>query len=120
MNTIVDEKKDDMIVEDLGEVRNIVVKLMANTKKEIVESAEQFYSYVSGMKEDISEPAVLKTEEAVFTCRKSPCGNGTATFTRHSLRVYQRQFTLNIHDKNITKITSFLKDMSAKAQIQML
>lgn len=120
MNTLLDEKKDDLIVEDLGEVRNIVVNLSTTDKKDINESARSFYEYVKELKEEVSVPEIVPTDEAVFTCRKSPCGNGTATFVRHTMRVYQRKFVLKIHDKNITKITSFLKEIPARAQIQML
>ena len=120
MNVSHEDKKEDIPVEELGEIRSIVVQLSSTNKSYINTAAKTFYEFVRELKEEIDLPKITPTEEAVFTTRRSPCGNGTATYVRHTMRVYLREFSLNIHDKNITKIAEFLKESPARAQIQML
>ncbi|ORD93865.1 RS20 [Enterospora canceri] len=113
------DKKDEIAQEHIGEVRNITVNLSSPNKKSINLAAREFYEYVKELKENIDMPEIVPTAEAVFTTRKSPCGNGTATYTRHTMRVYQRKFIVSLHDSNITKVTDFLKSVPARAQLMI-
>ena len=115
-----DIDKKEILTEDLGEIRTIAINLSSTNKKTINIAAKEFYEFVSNLNEVIDVPEIIKPAEAVFTTRKSPCGNGTATYKRHTLRVYQRRFNLKIHDINITKIADFLKGSAARAQLVLL
>lgn len=119
MNAVAIEKKEDIIEENLGELRSITISLSSTDKKGINRAAKEFYDFVKTMDESAEEPTILPVEEACFTTRKSPCGNGTATFSRVKLRVYQRIFNLSVHDKEISRIVEFLKSSSADAQLKM-
>lgn len=43
----------------------------------------------------ISGPIPLPTKRLKITTRKSPCGNGTATFDRFEMRIYKRLIELS-------------------------
>ena len=118
MDTVLD-KKDEMNVNNLGESRSLTITLSGTDRKSINRFSKEFYEFVCKFDSNVSEPIILPTEEALFTTRKSQCGNGTATFSKHCLRVFQRVFNLNIHDKNITKVFEFLKSTSIDANIKM-
>lgn len=118
MDTIL-EKKDEMNVSNLGEIRSLTVTLSGTDRKVINRFSKEFYEFTLKFDSSVAEPIIIPTVEALFTTRKSPCGNGTATFSKHCLRVFQRVFNLNIHDKNIAKVFEFLKTTSVDANIKM-
>lgn len=117
--SIVVEKKDEVINTDLGEIRSVTITLSGTDRKVMNRFSKEFHGFVLKFDVTAREPIIVPTEEAVFTTRKSPCGNGTATFSRHTLRVYQRKFDLSIHDMNITKVVEFLKNCPVDAQLKM-
>jgi len=47
----------------------------------------------------ISGPIPLPTKKLKITTRKSPCGNGTATFDRFEMRIHRRLIDLPANDK---------------------
>ncbi|MEK6819770.1 MAG: 30S ribosomal protein S10, partial [Nanoarchaeota archaeon] len=47
----------------------------------------------------ISGPIPLPTKKLKVTTRKSPCGNGTATFDRFEMRIHRRLIDLPANDK---------------------
>jgi ribosomal protein S10 len=113
------EKKDEINVNNLGELRNLTVTLSGTERKAINRFSKEFYEFVLKFDSSVTAPLIIPTVEALFTTRKSPCGNGTATFSKHCLKVFQRVFTMSIHDKNIAKVFEFLKTTSVDANIKM-
>ncbi|ELA42904.1 uncharacterized protein VICG_00219 [Vittaforma corneae ATCC 50505] len=118
MSTVVD-KKEEIPTIDLGEVRNITITLSGTDRKIMNKFSKEFYDFIQKFDPSAKEPVILPTAEAVFTTRKSPCGNGTATFSKHTLRVFQRKFDLTAHDKNITRVAEFLKNSTIDAQLKV-
>jgi len=56
----------------------------------------------------ISGPIPLPTKRLKVTTRKSPCGNGTATFDRFEMRIHKRIVDLIANDRvlhNIMRIS---------------
>ncbi|MEK6842749.1 MAG: 30S ribosomal protein S10 [Nanoarchaeota archaeon] len=47
----------------------------------------------------VSGPIPLPTKKLRVTTRKSPCGNGTATFDRFEMRIHRRLIDLPANDK---------------------
>jgi ribosomal protein S10 len=117
--SIAAEKKDDVPTRSLGEIRSITITLSGTDRRAMNKFAKEFHEFVLKFDVTAKEPIIIPTEEAVYTTRKSPCGNGTATFSRHTLRVYQRKFDLSVHDMNITKVVEFLKNSPVDAQLKM-
>lgn len=112
-------EKDEVISTSLGEIRSITITLSGTDRKVMNKFAKEFHEFVLKFDPATKEPIIVPTEEAVYTTRKSPCGNGTATFSRNTLRVYQRKFDLTIHDININKVVEFLKNSPVDAQLKM-
>ncbi len=117
MNTTI-SKNEDIPVDLSNNVRNISIIMAHTTKKLINRTSREFYDFVSKFDTLKQLPIILPVEEACLTTRKSPCGNGTATFSRYKLRVYQRLFKLSIADKDITSIVEFLKHSPVDVQFK--
>ena len=52
-------------------------------------------------------PIRIPTKHLRLTVRKSPCGNGTATFDRYEMRIHKRVFYLDCNDSDVKVITKF-------------
>jgi small subunit ribosomal protein S10 len=52
----------------------------------------------------ISGPVPLPTKKLKITTRKSPCGNGTATFDRFEMRIHKRLIDLPANEKILHSI----------------
>lgn len=113
------DKKDEVATVNPGELRNITIVLSGTDRRAMNKFSREFYDFVLKFDPSAKEPAILPTAEAIFTTRKSPCGNGTATFSKHTLRVSQRKFDLSAHDNNITRIAEFLKSGNVDAQLKV-
>ena len=48
---------------------------------------------------DMRGPIPLPTKKLKVTTRKSPCGNGTATWERYEMRVHKRLIDLGIDER---------------------
>lgn len=113
------EKKEDFTDSSMQEIRGISIVLSGTDRKYINKFSREFFEFSSKLDSTTKEPLILDTAEAIFTTRKSPCGNGTASFSRHTLRVHQRKFDLNLNDSSISKVLEFLKNSNLDAQIKM-
>lgn len=69
---------------DIGSLNNI-----CNTIKEIASQAGVI----------IRGPIPLPTKRLKITTRKSPCGNGTATFDKFEMRIHKRVIDMPANDR---------------------
>lgn len=51
-------------------------------------------------------PVRIPTKHLRLTVRKSPCGNGTATFDRYEMRIHKRVFYLDCTRNDIKSLTN--------------
>jgi small subunit ribosomal protein S10 len=68
----------------------------------------------------ISGPVPLPTKKLKITTRKSPCGQGTATFDRFEMRIHKRLIDLPANEKvlhNIMKL-QVPKNVNIKIEIK--
>ena len=68
----------------------------------------------------ISGPVPLPTKKLQITTRKSPCGQGTATFDRFEMRIHKRLIDLPANEKvlhNIMKL-QVPKNVNIKIEIR--
>jgi len=89
---------------DIGALNNI-----CNTIKEIAERA--------GV--NISGPIPLPTKKLKITTRKSPCGDGTATFDRFEMRVHKRVIDMPTNDRVLHAIMRVSIPRSVSIKIEM-
>lgn len=67
----------------------------------------------------ISGPIPLPTKKLKITTRKSPCGNGTATFDRFEMRIHKRVIDLPANDKVLHNIMRISIPRTVKIKIEM-
>jgi len=68
----------------------------------------------------ISGPVPLPTKKLKVTTRKSPCGDGTATFDRFEMRIHKRLIDLPANDKVLHHIMRLQipKNVNIKIEIK--
>lgn len=64
-------------------------------------------------------PIPLPTRRMKVTTRKSPCGNGTATFDRFEMRVHKRIIDLPAEDRILHPIMMLKIPRSVQIKIEM-
>jgi len=67
----------------------------------------------------ISGPVPLPTKKLKITTRKSPCGNGTATFDRFEMRIHKRLIDLPANEKILHNIVRMQIPKSVNVKIEM-
>lgn len=67
----------------------------------------------------ISGPIPLPTKKLRVTTRKSPCGNGTATFDRFEMRVHKRLIDLPANEKILHHIMKMQIPKNVNIKIEM-
>ena len=67
----------------------------------------------------ISGPIPLPTKRLKVTTRKSPCGDGTATFDRYEMRVHKRVIDLPANDKVLHSIMRISIPRTVNIKIEM-
>lgn len=67
----------------------------------------------------IRGPVPLPTKKMRITTRKSPCGDGTATFDRFEMRVHKRLIDLPSNDKVLHKVMRLQIPRSINIKIEM-
>ena len=67
----------------------------------------------------ISGPIPLPTKKLKITTRKSPCGNGTATFDRFEMRIHKRLIDLPANEKILHHIMKMKVPKSVNIKIEM-
>ena len=64
-------------------------------------------------------PIPLPTKHLKVTTRKSPCGNGTATFDRFEMRVHRRIIDIPAEDRILHPIMKLQIPRSVQIKIEM-
>ena len=67
----------------------------------------------------ISGPVPLPTKHLKLTTRKSPCGDGTATFDRFEMRVHKRLIDLPADDRVLHAIMRVSVPRTVNIRIEM-
>ena len=67
----------------------------------------------------ISGPIPLPTKKLKITTRKSPCGNGTATFDNFEMRIHKRLIDLPANEKILHHIVRMQIPKSVNVKIEM-
>jgi small subunit ribosomal protein S10 len=68
----------------------------------------------------IRGPVPLPTKKLKVTTRKSPCGDGTATFDRFEMRVHKRVIDLPANDRVLHSIMRISIPRSVNIKIEMV
>lgn len=67
----------------------------------------------------ISGPVPLPTKRLKITTRKSPCGDGTATFDNYEMRIHKRLIDFPANEKILRQIMKMQIPKSVNIKIEM-
>lgn len=68
----------------------------------------------------LSGPIPLPTKKLKVTTRKSPCGDGTATFDNFEMRIHKRVLDIPSNDKVLHSIMRLTIPRTVKIKIEMI
>ncbi|MBU0980179.1 MAG: 30S ribosomal protein S10 [Nanoarchaeota archaeon] len=69
---------------------------------------------------DMRGPIPLPTKKLKLTTRKSPCGDGTATWERYEMRVHKRLIDLGIDDRALRLVMRVPIPSGLNIEIEMI
>ena len=93
-------------------LKSMNIKQLNNICKEIAEIAGKSGIVVSG-------PIPLPTRKLRITTRKSPCGDGTATFDNYEMRIHSRVIDIPADDKVLHAIMRLYIPRDVTIKIEM-
>jgi len=91
---------------------SIDIEMLNNTCELIKDLAKKAGIVISG-------PIPLPTKKLKITTRKSPCGDGTATFDRFEMRIHKRLIDLPANEKILHHIMRMKIPKSVNIKIEM-
>ena len=96
------------------------IKLQSVEIDRLNEVIDRIKSIASAAGIPISGPIPLPTKRLKVTTRKSPCGDGTATFDRYEMRIHKRIVDLPANDKILHNIMRISIPRTVKIKIEMV
>ena len=101
----------------MGKVR---IKLQSVEIERLNKVIDRIKDIASNSGIPISGPIPLPTKKLKVTTRKSPCGDGTATFDRFEMRIHKRIIDLPANDKVLHNIMRISIPRTVKIKIEMI
>jgi len=103
--------------ENMSKIR---IKLQSIDIGKLNEVVETIKNIASSAGTPIYGPIPLHTKKFKITTRKSPCGNGTATFDRFEMRIHKRVLDLVANDRVLHNIMRIHIPRTVNIKIEML
>lgn len=80
------------------------IRLSSTNIKQLEDVCEQVKSIAQRTGVRISGPIPLPTKRLVVTTRKSPCGQGTATWDKWEMRIHKRLIDIDADERTMRQI----------------
>jgi len=96
------------------------IKLQSVDINKLNEVIDRIKAISSSAGVPISGPIPLPTKKLKVTTRKSPCGDGTATFDRFEMRIHKRIIDIPANDKILHNIMRISIPRTVKIKIEMI
>jgi len=96
------------------------IKLQSVEIDKLNEVIDRIKTIASGAGIPISGPIPLPTKRLKVTTRKSPCGDGTATFDRYEMRIHKRIIDLPANDRVLHNVMRISIPRTVKIKIEMV
>jgi len=100
-----------------------MVKVRIKLNSTDIETLNNICEYIKDLAKKsgiaISGPVPLPTKKLKITTRKSPCGNGTATFDRFEMRIHKRLIDLPANEKVLHNIMKMYIPKNVNIKIEM-
>ncbi|MFZ5954841.1 MAG: 30S ribosomal protein S10 [Nanoarchaeota archaeon] len=98
----------------------IRIKLQSIDIQKLNEVIDMIKNIASNAGTPISGPIAMPTKRLKITTRKSPCGNGTATFDRFEMRIHKRVIDLIANEKVLHNIMRISIPRTVNIKIEMI
>jgi len=89
-----------------------------------IDKVNEVCSYIKDIADktgvDMRGPIPLPTKKLKITTRKSPCGNGTATWERYEMRVHKRLIDLGIDERALRLVMKVPIPEGLNIEIEMM
>ena len=95
------------------------IKLNSNDVEMLNEICNSILDIAKKSGINVRGPVPLPTKRLKITTRKSPCGNGTATFDRFEMRIHKRLIDLPANEKVLHHIMNLQIPKSVSIKIEM-
>lgn len=96
------------------------IKLQSIDIGKLNEVVETIKNIASSSGIPISGPIPLPTKRLKVTTRKSPCGDGTATFDRFEMRIHKRMIDFIANEKVLHNIMRISVPRTVNIKIEMV
>jgi small subunit ribosomal protein S10 len=96
------------------------IRLQSVDIQKLNEVIENIRQIASGSGVVISGPIPLPTKKLKITTRKSPCGNGTATFDNFEMRIHKRVIDIPSNEKVLHAIMKMQIPRTVSIKIEMI
>lgn len=80
------------------------IKLVSDDISKVTKFVEEVKSITEKLGVGLKGPIPLPTKKLKITTRKSPCGDGKASFERYEMRIHKRVIDVDINDRVIRMI----------------
>lgn len=101
-------------------MRKARIKLASIDISKLNEICSSICDIVEKTKVKIHGPIHLPTHRLTLTTRKSPCGNGTATWDNYEMRVHKRLIDLGIDERALRLVMRVPIPENVNIQIELL
>lgn len=101
------KKKEEFTQEKRAVYHKIRITLSSRDVKALEKVCADLITKSKEQKLKPKGPVRLPTKVLKLTVRKSPCGNGTATFDRYEMRIHKRLIDLYSPSETVKKIVSY-------------
>ena len=95
------------------------IKLKSMSIDEINKISNQIKDIAGNLGIQISGPVPLPTKKLKITTRKSPCGDGTATFDNYEMRIHSRIIDLPADDRVLHAVMRLYVPRNITIKIEM-
>lgn len=113
---VVDKKHD--IETNIDEQEYCVsINLSSTNVKRLERVCSEFYIYAKTLIPDMKGVTRLPTKKGSITTRRSPCGEGTNTWSRYKISVHSRAFSIVVYPSVLEKFASFLKSSDVEISL---
>jgi small subunit ribosomal protein S10 len=96
------------------------IKLVGDNINRINEFIEEVRDVVDKLGVGITGPISMPTKKLKITTRKSPDGEGKASFERYQMRIHKRLIDLEINERVLRKIMKIQIPKGVKIEIKLV
>lgn len=115
----VEQKKLELDLSQSQPEVKIQLTLLSTKKKVLDMVCRDFMAYADQQQVLLPKPDVLETVRSKVTTRKSPCGQGTATWSKYKMFIYGRRFEFSSTHDFLERTASFLQNNDVEITLRI-